>query len=73
MLVLERKVQEGFWIDGRIFVKVIAIGKRRVKIGIEAPPELNITRSELEAKPVEPAVNGSRDETAQVLPGRRRS
>jgi len=50
MLVLERKVQEGFWIDGRIFVKVISIGKRRVKLGIEAPRDLNITRSELESK-----------------------
>ena len=25
MLVLDRKVQEGFWIDGRIFVKVISV------------------------------------------------
>jgi carbon storage regulator len=73
MLVLERKVQEGFWIDQRIYVKVIAIGKRRVKLGIEAPPELHITRSELEPKAAEPAANGSRDETMQILPGRRRN
>jgi len=74
MLVLERKIQEGFWIDERIFVKVIGIGKRRVKLGIEAPPELNISRSELKPKVAEKAAeNGSRDHTAQILPGRRRS
>ena len=47
MLVLDRKIQEGFWIDGRIFVKVLSIGKRRVKLGIEAPSELQIVREEL--------------------------
>ena len=73
MLVLERKVQEGFWIDGRIFVKVISIGKRRVKLGIEAPLDLNITRSELDPKGAETPPNGSRDDTAQILPGRRRN
>jgi carbon storage regulator len=74
MLVLERKIQEGFWIDERIFVKVIGIGKRRVKLGIEAPPELNITRSELEPKAASTASeNGSRESTVKVLPGRRRS
>ena len=74
MLVLERKIQEGFWIDERIFVKVIGIGKRRVKLGIEAPRELNITRSELDPKVAATvAANGSRDHTAQILPGRRRS
>jgi len=47
MLVLDRKLQEGFWIDGRIFVKVLSIGKRRVKLGIEAPNDLEIVRDEL--------------------------
>ncbi len=47
MLVLDRKVQEGFWIDGGIFVKVLEIGRRRVKLGIEAPRELQILRQEL--------------------------
>ena len=47
MLVLDRKAQEGFWIDGRIYVKVLDIGKRRVKLGIEAPSELSVVRDEL--------------------------
>ena len=61
MLVLDRKVQEGFWIDGRIFVKVISVGKRRVKIGIEAPPDLEILREELR----EPRSVNGKSETSQ--------
>ncbi len=83
MLVLERKIQEGFWIDQRIFVKVIGIGKRRVKLGIEAPSDLRITRSELGPTPAEtPASGNSREPAHSVGPsgasaelrrGRRRS
>jgi carbon storage regulator len=47
MLVLERKVQEGFWIEDRIFVKILGIGRRRVKLGIEAPTDSKIVRDEL--------------------------
>lgn len=62
MLVLDRKIQEGFWIDGRIFVKVISIGRRRVKIGIEAPPEIEVLRDELRERR---SVNGTKSETSQ--------
>ncbi len=47
MLVLDRKVHEGIWIDGRIFVTVLDIGRRRVKLGIEAPDGVEIVREEL--------------------------
>ena len=47
VLVLDRKVHEGFWIEGRIFIKVLSIGRRRIKLGIEAPKELTIVREEL--------------------------
>ena len=47
MLVLDRRIQEGFWIDGRIFVKVLGIGRRRVKLGIDAPSDLTVVREEL--------------------------
>lgn len=50
MLVLERKVQEGFWIEDRIHVKVLGIGRRRVKIGIEAPIESKVLRDELRSR-----------------------
>ncbi len=50
MLVLDRKVQQGFWIEGDIFVKVLDIGRRRVKLGIEAPSNLKIVREELRSR-----------------------
>ncbi len=54
MLVLDRKVNEGFWIDGRIFVKVLGIGRTRMKLGIEAPADVEIVREELLARPAVP-------------------
>lgn len=64
MLVLDRKVHEGFWIEGRIFVKVLSIGRRRIKLGIEAPRELTIVRGELAAQGTgkEPAEQRPREE-----------
>ena len=47
MLVLDRKVREGFWIDGKIFVKVLAVGRHRVKLGVQAPNDVQIWREEL--------------------------
>jgi carbon storage regulator len=64
MLVLERKVQEGFWIEDRIFVKVIGIGRRRVKLGIEAPLESKVIRDELRARPREIVVAEGIEEEA---------
>ncbi len=51
MLVLDRKLQEGFWIEGHIFVKVLGIGRRRVKLGIKAPDYVKILRGELLKSP----------------------
>ena len=51
MLVLDRKVNEGFWIDGRIFVKVLAIGRKRTKLGVGAPADVEILREELRQRP----------------------
>ena len=47
MLVLSRKVHEGIWIGDDVFVTVLSISRGRVKIGIEAAPELHIERAEL--------------------------
>ena len=57
MLVLERKLQEGFWIEDRIFVKVLGIGRRRVKLGVEAPRESKVVREELRSRPSENGVH----------------
>ncbi|MGB2693979.1 MAG: carbon storage regulator [Dehalococcoidia bacterium] len=52
MLVLDRRLKEGFWIGDRIFVKVLGTGKRRVKLGVDAPDDLAIVRDELRARTI---------------------
>ncbi len=65
MLVFERKIQEGFWIEDRIFVKVLGIGRRRVRLGIQAPSESKILREELRS----PAnKNGARQRIEEEVP-----
>ena len=58
MLVLDRKVQEGFWIDNRIFVKVLSSSSHRGKIGVEAPRDVSVVREELRPRPVGIRLNG---------------
>ena len=56
MLVLSRKPGEEIIVDGRIRIMVTEIGNGRVKIGIEAPKDVHIARSELAPEPAgEPA------------------
>ena len=47
MLVLARKLNESIVLGDDITIKVISIDKGVVKLGIEAPREVSIIRSEL--------------------------
>lgn len=48
MLVLSRKIGESLSIDdGRIEVKVVSIGGDRIRLGIVAPKDVRIMRTEL--------------------------
>lgn len=47
MLVLARKLDESIVLDGDIIIKIISIDKGVVKIGIDAPKNISIIRSEL--------------------------
>ena len=77
MLVLDRKISEGFWIDNRIFVKVLSVGRRRVKLGIEAPDGISILREELLERSAESQngrerpVPGEQDQEETFRPVRR--
>ena len=46
MLVLRRKTHETILIGGTTKIKVLAINKGVVDIGIEAPPEVRVVRGE---------------------------
>lgn len=47
MLVLRRKAGEAIVLNGTITIHVLAVEGERVKLGINAPPEVVIVRSEL--------------------------
>ena len=47
MLILSRKPGESIVIDGRIHVKVVRIEGDVVKIGIEAPTDVQVHRNEV--------------------------
>jgi carbon storage regulator len=47
MLVLRRQTGESFLIGGNIEVRVLQVGRGYVKIGVIAPREVEICRSEI--------------------------
>ncbi|HEX5710334.1 MAG TPA: carbon storage regulator CsrA [Sulfuricurvum sp.] len=47
MLILSRKLDESILIGDSIVVKVVAIDKGVVKLGIEAPHDIRVLRNEL--------------------------
>lgn len=50
MLILTRKKDESIIIDGNIEIKIIEIEDGKVKIGIDAPKDIDIIRKELYKK-----------------------
>lgn len=61
MLVLTRRKQEAIVIDGTVKVKVLEIRRGSVKIGIEAPADVQVTREEIWLR-IHEANNGSDEE-----------
>lgn len=47
MLILTRKKDESIIIDGKIKIKIVEIEDGKVKIGIDAPKDIDIIRKEL--------------------------
>lgn len=60
MLVLTRKVEEAIVIDERITVTVVAICGGKVRLGIQAPREVPVNRSEIQT-----LINKERDNAGQ--------
>ena len=47
MLILTRRKEESIIIDGNIKITVLGVDRGHVKLGFEAPAEVNIVREEL--------------------------
>ena len=63
MLILTRKLNEEIKIGSGITVKVIAISDNTVKIGIDAPQNIQIVRTELYEKVREVSVKATKSIT----------
>jgi len=53
MLVLSRKEDQRIKFGDRIVLTVLRVGRDRVRLGIEAPPDVHVLRAELEPEPTE--------------------
>jgi carbon storage regulator len=51
MLVLTRKLGERIVIDDQIVITVVELRRGRVRLGIEAPAQVNVVRKELQGRP----------------------
>jgi len=60
MLVLTRKLNEEIKIGKDIVIKVLSISENQIKIGIDAPRNIQIYRNELYEKVKEETINASR-------------
>ena len=72
MLVLSRKENERLIIDGKIIVTVVRVAGGKVRIGIEAPPEIDVRREELLSRPLD-AEMSSPSAVVHARPARVRS
>jgi len=52
MLVLSRKSGESIVINGDVRLTIVKVSGNRVRLGIEAPSDVTVTRSELQRRPV---------------------
>ena len=67
MLVLARKTDESIQLGDDIMIKVISIDKGVVKLGIDAPQDINIIRSELLEDVKDSNVASSREVDGSLL------
>ena len=60
MLVISRKPDQSIQIDGGITITISEVRGRRVKLGIQAPRQVRIRRTELTEAPKREAVSNAR-------------
>ncbi|MDP3150474.1 MAG: carbon storage regulator CsrA [Ignavibacteria bacterium] len=62
MLILTRKIDEEIIIDSEIKIKIISISENNIKLGITAPPNIEILRGEIYEK----VVQSTREAISQI-------
>lgn len=50
MLILSRREAESICLGDDIVLTIVTVGNDKVRIGVQAPPEIRILRNELEAQ-----------------------
>jgi len=73
MLVLSRKPGERILIGNDVAVTIIRIGPNSVRVGIDAPGDVNIVREELCLEPQNEAAAGAAASTCPSLDASRRA
>ena len=73
MLVITRKLNEGIMIGDDVELTILEISKDRVKIGINAPKEVKVFRTELKTlrQTNEQSANASGEAIQQLLNSRK--
>lgn len=66
MLILTRKINEEIIINNSIKVKIISISDNQVKIGIDAPANIEILRGELYEKVKQSAIESSKSSKESI-------
>ena len=59
MLVLSRKESQRIKLGDSIVVTVVRVAGDRVRLGIDAPPEMLVLREELEERPAAAAISSA--------------
>jgi carbon storage regulator len=62
MLILSRKIEESIVIGDSITIKILGIHEGQVKIGIEAPKEVKVYRSEVYDQILKENIQASKSE-----------
>ncbi len=62
MLILSRKEQESIVINENITIKILSIEKGVIKLGIDAPSDISILRSEL----TEAVINSNKEASFHI-------
>ena len=66
MLILSRKIEESIVIGDSITVKILGIHEGQVKIGIEAPKDIKVYRSEVYDQILKENIQASKSEKQTV-------